>query len=153
VSGKAKVIEKRSSKGAKKGCTHMEKGIRLIRKNCVCPKTCACRKGDGCTSGGPADAEVEVGLDELPSDSVVTEWHLMAAARLKEFFKAGLPIKIIMCTEKISRKTVAVVCGCMAMKPGEPENIYPLAKLFDGEAFDELEPPDGIAKMRPGGTH
>jgi len=49
---------------------------------------------------------------------------------------------MVECTDKATGKKVAVVCAVQpSQMRGEEVEVIPLAKLFDGNPYDELEPP------------
>ena len=57
---------------------------------------------------------------------------------LNRAFEAG-HVCLMECTDKVTQNTVMVICA-MQMVDGEYEFV-PFAKMFDGNPYDELDPP------------
>lgn len=47
-------------------------------------------------------------------------------------------LALVECTDKVTGRYVATICAC---NEGAEIEMVPLAKLFDGNPYDELDPP------------
>jgi len=47
---------------------------------------------------------------------------------------------LLECTDKTTRNKVMVICA--VQKVGEEFELVPFAKMFDGNPYDEVEPPE-----------
>ena len=51
-------------------------------------------------------------------------------------------LALVECTDKQTGKTVIAVCAIAEYEDGVTD-IIPVAKMFDGSPYDELNPPEG----------
>jgi hypothetical protein len=51
-------------------------------------------------------------------------------------------LALVECTDKATGKVVIAVCAIATYEDGMTD-IIPVAKMFDGSPYDELDPPDG----------
>ena len=69
---------------------------------------------------------------------------------LKRAFKNG-DVCLLECQDAATGKTVIAVCAIS--KVGEEYTFAPLAKMFDGNPYEELNPPDPDGGYRVNGDH
>jgi hypothetical protein len=51
------------------------------------------------------------------------------------------------CTDKVTKKKVMVICAVQMV--GEEYEMVPFAKLFDGNPYEELDPPNPDEPPKP----
>ncbi|MCA1841074.1 MAG: DUF6117 family protein [Actinobacteria bacterium] len=51
-------------------------------------------------------------------------------------------VALVECTDKVSKKPIYVVCG--VLWDGKEYIMTPLAKMFDGDPYEEVNPPSWV---------
>ena len=72
---------------------------------------------------------------------MITEGHKFNFDTLFAAAQNG-DLALVECTDKATGNVVIAVCAVVTYENGTTD-IVPLAKMFDGSPYDELNPPDG----------